>query len=73
MLAGLKDLLGACRSGRERFSSRCFGGSTLTARVINALDRIFAVHHPVLSCLALKLSVEHPAGEDGCRPIAAER
>ena len=72
MLAGLDDLLGACRSGRERFSSRCFGGSTLTARVINALDRIFAVHHPVLSCLALELSVEHPAGEDGCRPIAAE-
>src|SRR4026208_832680 len=68
MLAGLDDFLGACRSGRERLSGRCFGGLTLTARVINALDRIFAVHHPVLSCLALELSIEHPAGEDGCRP-----
>ena len=73
MLAGLDDFLGACRSGRERFSSRCFGGLTLTARVINALDRIFAMHHPVLTCLALELSVEHPAGEDGSRPIAVER
>jgi len=65
MLAGLDDSLGACRSGRERLSGRCFGGLTLTARVINALDRIFAVHHPVLSCLALELSIKHPAGEDG--------
>jgi hypothetical protein len=72
MLAGFDDLLGACRSGRERFARRCFGGLTLTARVINALDRIFAMHHPVLTCLALELSVEHSAGEDGYRPIAAE-
>ena len=72
MLAGFDDLLGASRSGRERFARRCFGGLTLTARVINALDRIFAMHHPVLTCLALELSVEHSAGEDGYRPIAAE-
>ena len=72
MLAGFDDLLGASRSGRERFARRCFGGLTLTARVINALDRIFAMHHHVLTCLALELSVEHSAGEDGYRPIAAE-
>ena len=72
MLAGIDDLLGACRSSREWFARRCFGGFILTARVIDALDRIFAVHHPVLVCLALELSIEHPAGEDGYRPIAAE-
>jgi len=72
MLAGLDDLLGASRGGRERFARRCFRGLTLTARVINALDGILAVHHPVLTCLALELSVEHSAGEDGYRPIAAE-
>jgi hypothetical protein len=30
------------------------------------------MHHPVLTCLALELSVEHSAGEDGYRPIASE-
>jgi hypothetical protein len=30
------------------------------------------VYHPALVCLALELSIEHAASEDGCRSIAAE-
>jgi len=72
VLAGIDDLLAPCRRSREWLARRRFGRFILTARVIDALDRIFAVHHPALVCLALELSIEHPAGEDGHRLIAAE-
>jgi hypothetical protein len=72
MLAGLDDLLGGGRSSRERFARRCFGWFIFATRVINALDRILAMHHPAFSGLALELSIEHAAGEDGRSPIAAE-
>jgi hypothetical protein len=79
MLARLYDLLGrasaggsAIRSSREWFARRGFRCFTFAARVVDALDRTLAVHHSALRLPALELSIEHSAGEDGCRPVAPE-
>ena len=81
MLAWLNDLLRCAALGSLRCSAggscrllfaRVFGCFLRSGRITNAWRGILAMRHSAGSCLALKLSIEHSAREDGHPSVAAE-
>ncbi len=69
MLARLNRLLGRDATWGPRRAFGCFHRSV---RLIDTRRSTLAMYRSALRCLALELSIEHSAGENGCRPIATE-